>query len=122
MKVKAELKLSPFMAELIAAQMGKGDDAIAAAVKAASMDDILPLNGPAVCAWSARETAKEKGVPFFDLTSDDGPRLSRRVKEEFDGGTRSSGSVGSISVKKEDADADADEDPYLTFKRRHGGR
>ena len=114
MKVKAEPKLSPFMAELIAAQMGKDDDAFAAAVKAMSMDDVPPLDGPTACAWLARETAKEKGVPFFDLTDDDGPGPSRRVKEEFDGGARSSG------VKKEDDDAD--KHPYLAFRHCHGGR
>ena len=78
------------------------------------MDDIPSLNGPAAYAWLARETAKEKSVPFFDLTGDDVPGPSRRVKQEFDDGTGSSG------VKKEDADTD--EHPYLAFRRRHGGR
>ena len=53
-------------------------------------------------------------MPFFDLTGNDVPGPSRRVKEEFDGGAGSSG------VKKEDDNAD--EHPYLAFRRRHGSR
>ena len=114
MKVKAEPELSSFMAELIAAQAGTDDDAIAAAVVAASMDDVPPLDGPSACAWSARETAKERGVPFFDLTGDDGPS---RVKEEDDGGAWSSGGAGPSRVKEEE-----EEDPYYAFRRRHRGQ
>ena len=117
MKVKAEPELSPFMAELIAAQAGTDDDAIAAVVAAASMDDVPPLDGPSACAWSARDTAKEKGVPFFDLTVDDGPGLSR-VKEEYDGGAWSTGGAGSSGGVKEEEDGG--EHPYAAFRRRHG--
>ena len=67
-----------------------------------------------------RETAKQKGVPFFDLTGDDVRGPSRRIKEEFDGGAGSSDGAGSSGVKKKDDDAD--EHPYLAFRRRHGGR
>ena len=116
MKVKAEPELSPFMAELIAAQAGTDDDAIAAAIVAASMDDVPPLDGPTACDWSAREAAKEKGVPFFDLTVDDGPGPSR-VKEEDDGGAWTGGAGSSGGVKEE---LEEDEHPYTAFRRRHG--
>ena len=118
MKVKAEPELSPFMAELIAAQAGTDDDAIAAAVEAASMDDVPPLDGPSACAWSARDTAKEKGVPFFDLTVDDGPGPSR-VKEEDDGGAWTGGAWSSGGVKEE---VKEEEDPYYAFRRRYRGQ
>ena len=116
MKVKAEPELSPFMAELIAAQEGTDDDAIAAVVAAASMDDVPPLDGPSACSWSVRDTAKEKGVPFFDLTVDDGPGPSR-VKEEDDGGVWTSGGAGSSGGVKEE-----EEDPYYAFSRRYRGQ
>ena len=78
------------------------------------MDDVPPLDGPSACAWSARDTAKEKGVPFFDLTVD-GPGPSR-VKEEDDGGAWTGGAWSSGGVKEEE------EDPYYALRRRYRGQ
>ena len=78
---------------------------------------VPPLGGPSACAWSARETAKEKGVPFFDLTVDDGPGPSH-VKEEDDGAW-TVGAWSSGGVKEE---ATEEEDPYYAFRRRYRGQ
>ena len=94
MKVKTEPELSLFMAELTAALTGKDDDEIAAAVEAASMDDVLSLDGPTACAWSAQEAAKEKDVPVVSRKIEIGSKgyaflgSARGTKEAVDLFTR----------------------------------
>ena len=83
------------------------------------MDDVSPLDGPSACAWSVRDTAKEKGVPFFDLTVN-GPGPSH-VKEEDDGGAWSSGGAGSSGGVKEEV-KEEEEDPYYAIRRRYRGQ